>query len=67
VTLAAATLARCSPPLPASSAKGVAPKGVTIEQIFTGVLPFLCIVVVCLVILYAFPQVAPWLPDAVYN
>ena len=47
--------------------KGVAPKGVTIEQIFAGVMPFLGIVVVCLLILYVFPDVALWLPDAVYN
>ena len=47
--------------------KGVAPKHVTIEQIFAGVMPFLGIVVVCLLILYIFPEVALWLPDAVYN
>src|SRR3954470_9634292 len=47
--------------------KGVAPKGVTIDEIFAGVMPFLCIVLVCLVMLYAFPEVALWLPDAVYN
>jgi TRAP-type mannitol/chloroaromatic compound transport system permease large subunit len=47
--------------------KGVAPKGVTIEEIFAGVMPFLGIVVVCLLILYVFPDVALWLPDAVYN
>jgi TRAP-type mannitol/chloroaromatic compound transport system permease large subunit len=47
--------------------KGVAPKHVTIEQIFAGVMPFLGIVVVCLLILYVFPEVALWLPDAVYN
>ncbi|WP_207459727.1 TRAP transporter large permease subunit [Azospirillum sp. SYSU D00513] len=47
--------------------KGVAPAGVTIEQIFAGVMPFLFIVVLCLVTLYVFPGMALWLPDAIYN
>ena len=38
--------------------KGVAPKHVTINDIFAGVMPFLCIVVVCLALLYVFPDVA---------
>ncbi len=47
--------------------KGVAPKHITLEQIFAGVMPFIYIVVVCMGITYAFPQVALWLPEYLYN
>jgi tripartite ATP-independent transporter DctM subunit len=47
--------------------KGVAPKHVSIEQIFAGVMPFLYIVIFAMVLLYVFPGIALWLPKALYG
>jgi tripartite ATP-independent transporter DctM subunit len=58
-----------SPPMAMAAyyLKGVAPKHVLLTQIFGGCLPFLYIVVVCMVIVYIFPDVALWLPRALYG
>jgi tripartite ATP-independent transporter DctM subunit len=47
--------------------KGVAPKHVQIEQIFRGVMPFMFIVILCMVLLYIWPEVALWLPSVLYG
>ncbi|MFG1423823.1 TRAP transporter large permease [Roseixanthobacter liquoris] len=47
--------------------KGVAPKNVSIDQIFSGVMPFLCLVIVAMILLYVFPGIALWLPKALYG
>jgi len=47
--------------------KGVAPPHVTLVQIFKGVLPFLSMIFLSMIILYVFPQIALWLPYAVYG
>jgi len=47
--------------------KGVAPKHVTINQIFSGVFPFLLLVLVAMLILYIFPGLALWLPKQLYG
>ena len=47
--------------------KGVAPKHVTLNQIFAGALPFLFMVFVTMALVYVFPQIAMWLPDAIYR
>jgi tripartite ATP-independent transporter DctM subunit len=47
--------------------KGVAPKHVQIETIFSGVMPFLYIVLFAMVLLYVFPGIALWLPRALYG
>ncbi|OYX84571.1 MAG: C4-dicarboxylate ABC transporter [Rhizobiales bacterium 17-65-6] len=47
--------------------KGVAPKNVSIEQIFSGVMPFLYIVIFSMIMLYLFPGIALWLPNALYG
>jgi tripartite ATP-independent transporter DctM subunit len=47
--------------------KGVAPKHVTIDEIFSGVMPFLWIVIVAMVALYVFPGIALWLPKYLYG
>ncbi|MDH4325749.1 MAG: TRAP transporter large permease subunit, partial [Betaproteobacteria bacterium] len=58
-----------SPPMAMSAyyLKGVAPKNVLLTQIFGGCMPFLYIVIVCMVIVYLFPGVALWLPRVVYG
>jgi TRAP-type mannitol/chloroaromatic compound transport system permease large subunit len=45
--------------------KGVAPVGISIKDIYKGVLPFIAMQGVALVILFKFPQVALWLPQAI--
>lgn len=47
--------------------KGVAPKHVTIDQIFAGVMPFLYIVVLSMVLFYAFPVIGLGLPGYLYG
>ena len=47
--------------------KGVAPRHVKLEQIFRGVMPFMCIVVLCMAKLYIWPEVALWLPSILYG
>jgi TRAP-type mannitol/chloroaromatic compound transport system permease large subunit len=47
--------------------KGIAPPHVSINQIFAGCLPFLFLVLVSMVIVYVFPQIAYWLPGIVYG
>jgi tripartite ATP-independent transporter DctM subunit len=58
-----------SPPMAMSAyyLKGVAPKTVLLTQIFRGCMPFLYIVVVCMVVVYIWPDIALWLPRAIYG
>ena len=58
-----------SPPMAMSAyyLKGVAPRHVLLTQIFRGCMPFLYIVVVCMVVVYIWPDIALWLPRAVYG
>jgi tripartite ATP-independent transporter DctM subunit len=45
--------------------KGAAPPGVTTGMIYRGVMPFIAIQVVALVMLFMFPPLALWLPEAI--
>ncbi len=47
--------------------KGVAPPEVKLSQIFAGCLPFVGIVVIAMVMLYIFPEIATWLPSYLYD
>jgi tripartite ATP-independent transporter DctM subunit len=47
--------------------KGIAPPHVQLVDIFKGSLPFVMIVVLCMVLLYNFPGIALWLPDYLYT
>ncbi len=47
--------------------KGVAPKHVTLNQIFLGMLPFMGIQVLAIVMLYQFPAIGMWLPETLYK
>ncbi len=47
--------------------RGVAPKSIKTLAIYRGVLPFVAIQLLFLVILASFPQLATWLPKAVYG
>jgi TRAP-type mannitol/chloroaromatic compound transport system permease large subunit len=47
--------------------KGVAPRHVTLNQIFGGMLPFMAIQVLAIVVLYVFPAIGLWLPKVMYR
>ena len=47
--------------------KGVAPPHVQLAEIFKGCMPFLMVVLLAMIILYNFPDIALWLPDYIYN
>ncbi|WP_332698290.1 TRAP transporter large permease [Bosea sp. (in: a-proteobacteria)] len=47
--------------------KGIAPPHVTINQIFSGVMPYLAIVLFAMVVVYVFPGIALWLPKYLYG
>jgi tripartite ATP-independent transporter DctM subunit len=47
--------------------KGIAPPHVTINQIFSGVMPYLGIVLFAMVLVYVFPGIALWLPRYLYG
>ena len=58
-----------SPPVAMSAfyLKGVAPKHVTINQIFAGMMPYMLIVILCMVIMYIWPGLTLWLPQFLYG
>ena len=58
-----------SPPVAMSAyyLMNVAPKGVLLNQIFVGMYPYIGLQVVSMVFLYLFPQLALWLPNAIYG
>jgi len=58
-----------SPPVAMSAfyLKGVAPKHVTLNQIFAGMMPYMAIVLVCLVFMYIWPGMTLWLPEFLYG
>ncbi len=58
-----------SPPVAMSAfyLKGVAPKHVTLNQIFAGMMPYMIIVVICLVFMYIWPGMTLWLPEFLYG
>jgi TRAP-type mannitol/chloroaromatic compound transport system permease large subunit len=45
----------------------VAPPHVQLIDIFKGVMPFLSMVILSMIMLYVFPEIALWLPDQVYG
>jgi TRAP-type mannitol/chloroaromatic compound transport system permease large subunit len=47
--------------------KGVSPPHVTLNQIFAGMMPFMGIQVIALVLLYMFPGIGLWVPNALYG
>ncbi len=47
--------------------KGVAPKHVRLEDIFKGCMPFIYIVLFCMVCVYFFPGLVTWLPEQLYS
>jgi TRAP-type mannitol/chloroaromatic compound transport system permease large subunit len=58
-----------SPPVAMSAfyLKGVAPSHVTLNQIFAGMMPYMLIVISCMVIMYFWPDLTLWLPKFLYG
>ena len=58
-----------SPPVAMSAfyLKGVAPKHVTLNQIFAGMMPYMLVVIVCMIIMYIWPGMTLWLPNYLYG
>jgi TRAP-type mannitol/chloroaromatic compound transport system permease large subunit len=58
-----------SPPVAMSAfyLKGVAPPHVTLNQIFAGMMPYMLIVVLCLICMYVWPGMTLWLPEFLYG
>ena len=58
-----------SPPVAMSAfyLKGVAPKHVTLNQIFAGMMPYMLIVILCLIFMYLWPGMTLWLPNFLYG
>jgi TRAP-type mannitol/chloroaromatic compound transport system permease large subunit len=58
-----------SPPVAMSAfyLKGVAPKHVTLNQIFAGMMPYMLVVILCMIIMYLWPGMTLWLPNYLYG
>ncbi len=58
-----------SPPVAMSAfyLKGVSPPHVTINQIFAGMMPYMLIVILCMVLMYIWPGLTLWLPTFLYG
>src|SRR6266852_638184 len=58
-----------SPPVAMSAfyLKGVAPRHVTLNQIFAGMMPYMVVIIVCMVIMYLWPGMTLWLPNYLYG
>jgi TRAP-type mannitol/chloroaromatic compound transport system permease large subunit len=58
-----------SPPVAMSAfyLKGVAPKHVTLNQIFAGMMPYMIVIIICMIIMYVWPGMTLWLPNYLYG
>jgi TRAP-type mannitol/chloroaromatic compound transport system permease large subunit len=58
-----------SPPVAMSAfyLKGVSPPHVTLNQIFAGMMPYMFVVILCMVIMYVWPGMTLWLPNYLYG
>ncbi|MEE9335781.1 MAG: TRAP transporter large permease subunit [Granulosicoccaceae bacterium] len=58
-----------TPPMAMSAyyLKGVLKDQIELMEIFKGIMPYLGIVIFCMVLMYAFPGIALWLPDRLFG
>jgi TRAP-type mannitol/chloroaromatic compound transport system permease large subunit len=47
--------------------RAMAPKGITLIDIYKSIIPFVLIMIVGLILVIVFPQIALWLPEQVYG
>lgn len=57
-----------TPPMAMSAyyLKGVLKNQIELVQIFKGIMPYLAIVIICMVLMYQYPGIALWLPDYLF-
>jgi TRAP-type mannitol/chloroaromatic compound transport system permease large subunit len=58
-----------SPPVAMSAfyLKGVSPPHVTLNQIFAGMMPYMAVIILCMIIMYLWPGMTLWLPAYLYG
>ncbi|MEM1382911.1 MAG: TRAP transporter large permease subunit [Pseudomonadota bacterium] len=58
-----------TPPMAMSAyyLKGVLKKQIELVEIFKGLMPYLAIVILCMVLMYQFPEIALWLPEYLFG
>jgi TRAP-type mannitol/chloroaromatic compound transport system permease large subunit len=58
-----------SPPVAMSAfyLKGVSPPHVTLNQIFAGMMPYMLVIILCMIIMYIWPGMTLWLPNYLYG
>jgi len=58
-----------SPPVAMSAfyLKGVSPPHVTLNQIFGGMMPYMLVIILCMILMYLWPGLTLWLPDYLYG
>lgn len=58
-----------TPPMAMSAyyLKGVLKKQIELVEIFKGIIPYLGIVILCMVLMYQFPAIALWFPDYLFG
>ena len=58
-----------TPPMAMSAyyLKGVLRSQIELIQIFKGIMPYLAIVIFCMFLMYMYPSIALWLPDALFG
>ena len=47
--------------------KGVAPKGITIKNIYRGIIPFVILQLIAVIIIFNNPKIVTWLPVIAYG
>jgi len=47
--------------------KAMAPPEISLQDIYTSIWPFACVMLLTLVLVMAFPHIALWLPEFVFN
>ena len=47
--------------------KGVAPQGVTIKNIYRGIIPFVILQIIAVAIVFSIPEIVTWLPNVAYG
>ena len=58
-----------TPPMAMSAyyLKGVLKNQIELMEIFRGLMPYLSIVIFCMVLMYQFPRIALWFPDYLFG
>lgn len=58
-----------SPPVAMSAfyLRAVAPPSVTLRDIFAGMMPYMGIVILCMILMYIWPSITLWLPNKLYS